>query len=160
MPQGITEKVVSGAATFGRVSSDISLYITGFVSLLLVGAGIYFIMTNEARSMDTDGTVSKCSKANGKYTCTVDYKIDDKSYSLTYHPGEDTSGDKVSVKYDPKKPSDGAIKGISRGTSGGFLIGGGIILFLLALLQRYIVHRSEFAAALVGTSQGLRMLGR
>jgi len=153
--------VYSGAATFGRIISVIAVVIGTLTGLILIPYGIYMIVHKEKLTSTTVGEITgdpMCNPSdpggNNKivYDCsfTVDYKIDNTNYSIDVNTSTGfkySNGSSITVYYNPKDPSAGAIKSDSSHVAGIIILAVGIIIPLISWLWWYFAKKNKIVGA-------------
>lgn len=160
----IGKAVYSGAADIGRASSILQLGGAFVGALIFGGLGIFLITRKQYYSASVEARVTKanCSmhpiQGGQQFNCslTVEYEIGGKKYtgSLQYQGNHAvTSGQTISIEYNPKMPTQIRQKQPSTKLMGWifFLIGVGILGS--SILSYFVTKKYKPYAALEGTTE-------
>jgi len=169
---GISDDLYSGAASYGRFTSLLGLIFLSLFGIGFLCAAIYFWTTPPTHSEEVEGTITKstCQSSlrstqsggsSSKTSCstTVQYQVDETLYTTSLYIEKAVSeGDTITLVYNPNKPQDVQLKGMSQVLIGFILFGVAFILIGIGVLNYYMARRYKFAAAATGVSSGVSML--
>ena len=166
--------VYSDVATFGRISANVRLIITGVISFILIIIGISIVIQPVKRSKMVKGTITSTdcseyttrdgSKQSRYYNCTINVKcnIDGKEVvanltltTIVPYKVNQT----IDLYYDPKDFTNIDTFSDNYRFWGWLIIFISIFLFLGTAVWAYIVHKSKFAAAIGGGAEGVGIIG-
>ncbi len=168
MPDLATD-LYEGAASFGKFKAVLSLIIGIIISVILIGAAIYFYTRDESHLIDTKGTIvtANCQEYTNEkkeisYNCTLDinYTVDDKMISgkistiskIKYFPNTT-----IEITYDKSNPVDVSLKIFRSHHISYILICVAIIILISSGIYYYInstykiMAASDAASSILGT---------
>lgn len=157
---GIGTQVFEGVATFGRIVAWISLIVGGLISLILIGVGIYFLISKEVHTQTVKALIEEanCSVFDESKYCSlkIKYNVGGKEYNSLIETNRRlyNIGQFIDIRYNPNNPQD-----ITTNSSKKFI---GWILFIVGLLiligvsvNFYLARRSKVYAAATGVGTGI-----
>jgi hypothetical protein len=165
--QGFGDQLFSGAATFGKVYTNIALVVTGLILVVCLVAGIYLIFFKKSPTYQkTPATVVGIQCTPTVCALTVEYTPGTNAHVMqstvqvgtnpAYHVGQG-----LTIYYDPNNPQDITLTPpFSNWVLGLFVIGFGVVVFGFVALQWYIVSSSKAGAAAIGALDFWNFFGR
>ena len=168
LSSGISE-VYGESQRLGRFTAKIGAIIVTFIAILMIIAGIVFVMKKNPFVSTVMATVESvhCSKMfadENIYDCilNVTYIINGKKYSSSITPSDnkDYTGVKnIRIKYDPFDPTNAEVASqTSPRAMGIVLIVIGVIMIGLSWLSYYVTKKFKLAAAAEGLGTAYRLL--
>ena len=167
---GSDDQIYTGVATFGVVMSDIKAVIGSIIGLIMIIAGISFLVKKSFRTSTVDGTVktSNCAEViennNIRYSCNigVEFSINGKTQIKSF---KDTNSykkydvnDTVTLWYDPNNNTNIDIMSDNLHGFGLGLLLMGIIIIIFSILWAYLANKYKPVAAAEGVFSGVNML--
>lgn len=164
----LADDMYNGAAAYGTFTALINLIFSVFITIIMISIGIFLLINPGKHSESTQGIIitSNCSsktvKSNKGGTLTqttqnncspnVKYTVNGKEYDKTYESMSVftfySSGQNVTILYNPENPEDSVIKTFfNRKTIAWILIGLSILILVGSAINYYIVKTYKFAAA-------------
>ena len=167
---GSDDQIYSGVATFGVVMSDIKAVVGSIIGLIMIIAGISFIVKKSFRTNTVDGTVktSNCSEViennNITYSCdigiefTINGKTQTKSFKDSKSYKKYEVNDTVTLWYDPNNNTNIDIMSDNLHGIGWGLLILGIVIIMFSILWAYLANKYKPVAAAEGIFSGVNML--
>lgn len=125
--------------------------IYGFVSVMFIISVIILIIgvliirrpDDTTHTSNVEGVHSNVVCVNNQCTSTIKYTVTKNTYTLADTFGNIKEGDKVTVYYDPKNPSDARAKPLASKTVGWIMLA----ISLFFILLTFFIGRSFYAAS-------------
>lgn len=156
---GVGEDVYDGAAAFGRFMALLSLIGGTLISLLLIGIGIYLLVSKDKYSGSTTANIKEANcqriadSKSVRYECLLklSYSVDGKAYEREYgtHSGFYAPNTTLNIRYDPSNPNDITV-GMRKKTIAIIILCIGVFVLIMAWVWWWIVNTFKFAAAAQG----------
>jgi hypothetical protein len=165
----VVKGLYTGAAIYGRISAVIGSAVMILIALVLAVGGFAKLRDpRTSKAMMTIASVKSCTEnrqykngQEGGYDCIIDvlYYSDNlpryvDSVHVYNHPQKLVAGQEIELRYNPSKPDDVAYE--LAPSTGYPMIGGAVLLTLLAIGWVYVVFEYKGVAAIGGISALLR----
>jgi hypothetical protein len=163
----------SGAASYGKFQSTVSLVISCIIALFLIYFGVKFLINPTVhsgsatasiisadctRSVDNNGNITYGCTLNITFTANNTQKITaiiSATNSTPYAPGQT-----IDVQYNPDSPTDVRQTTLTRHTWGAIMLLISLFLIGASAVWYYIAHHYQFAAAAGGAASAFNMFRR
>ena len=171
---GIGDQLYSGAAEVGKIRTTISLVIAFIIGIILVIAGIGFLLKKNVYTFKVSALIdsANCLQiASTKYNCElkISYTYKGERYptaETTFFSINTTSdypyvkGNLIDIFIDPNNPSDHSFESLQTDRLAGWLcIGFAVVIVGMAYLMRWLSQRYKFFAAAEGIGLGANIIG-
>jgi hypothetical protein len=164
------DSLYDAAATYGRIKTTITSVIAAILGFVALYFGYFKMKTPEVHTETVRAVVitpncvtntqytSKGTRRTINCSLEVNYTVNDKVYKkMIEKTGHNyIAGESIELRYNPQDPSD-VTTSLTNRTLGLLIMGGGLLMIVVAWASWYITRKSKFGASMVAANDAINI---